>query len=327
MKAVRISEYGGPSVLTYEEEVPTPAPTASQVLVRIHHAGVNYIDTYHRTGLYPNPLPLTIGREGSGRVVQAGADVKDSEAAVGDTVVFFAQGSYAEYVAVEASSVYRVPIHVSTRDAAAAYLQGLTAHYLTSTTYPITRGEHVLVHAAAGGTGALIVQCAKLRGAVVIGTAGSEVKCGIAKEAGCDHVINYAASDFLTEVKRITQGAGVSAVYDGVGAATWERSIKSLRRRGYLVLFGSASGPVPPVNPLDLTKAGSIFLTRPTLADYLATRAELLQRADELFGWIAQGKVKLNIAQVLPLSEASQAHELLESRKLSGKILLEIAGD
>ena len=323
MKAVRISEYGGPSALTYED-VPLPIPSTTQVLVEIHHAGINYIDTYHRSGLYPNPLPLTIGREGAGVVVQVGAEVKAIQ--VGQLVCFFAQGSYAEYVAVDASAVIALPKGVSTEVAAAAYLQGLTAHYLTTTTYPIKQGDTVLIHAAAGGTGALAVQMAKLRGATVIGTVGSEAKAAVARKAGCDHVINYATDDFLVEVKRLSPG-GVHCVYDGVGAATWERSMKSLRKLGYLVLFGNASGPVPPINPLDLSKHGSIFLTRPTLADFIADRAALEWRANELFGWIAAGKVSLSIAKTLPLSQAKEGHELLESRGVSGKIVLEVKKD
>ena len=324
MKAVRISEYGGPSALTYEDvAVPTCGPT--QVLVRIHHAGINYIDTYHRTGLYPNPLPLIIGREGAGVVVQAGADVKGLQ--VGQTVCFFAQGAYAEYVAVEQSAVVALPPGISTAMAAAAYLQGLTAHYLTTTTFPTKKGDVVLVHAAAGGTGALVVQMAKLRGATVIGTVGSEAKAEVARKAGCDHVINYASDDFLVEVRKLTNGAGVHCAYDGVGAATWERSLKSLRKLGLLVLFGNASGPVPPINPLDLLKHGSLFLTRPTLADYIADRAALESRTKDLFGWLAEGKVTLTIAKTLPLSEAREAHELLESRGMSGKLVLEITKD
>ena len=322
MKAVRIHEYGDSSALTYEDvSVPSPSPT--QVLVEVHHAGINYIDTYHRSGLYPNPLPLTIGREGAGVVVQVGAEVKDID--IGQLVVFFAQGAYAEYVAVDASAIVQLPSDVTTATAAAAYLQGLTAHYLTSTTYPIKQGNSVLVHAAAGGTGALVVQMAKLRGAsTIIGTVGSEAKAAVARSAGCTDVVLYTDDDFLVEVKKITHNAGCHVVYDGVGAATWERSLKSLRKLGYLVLFGNASGPVPPINPLELSKHGSIFLTRPTLGDYIADRAALEWRAKELFGWIAEEKVHLTIAKTLPLSEAKQGHELLESRGVSGKIILEV---
>ena len=325
MKAVRIHEYGGSSALTYEDvAVPTPSPT--QVLVEIHHAGINYIDTYHRSGLYPNPLPLTIGREGSGVVVQVGAEVKGIHE--GQMVAFFAQGSYAEYVAVDSSAIVQLPKGVTTTTAAAAYLQGLTAHYLTTTTYPIKQGDSILVHAAAGGTGALVVQMAKLRGAsTIIGTVGSAAKAEVARKAGCTHVINYAEDDFLVEVKKITNNAGCHVVYDGVGAATWERSMKSLRKLGYLVLFGNASGPVPPINPLELSKHGSVFLTRPTLGDYIADRAALEWRATELFGWLAEGKLQLNIAKTLPLSEAEQGHELLEGRGVSGKIVLEVKKD
>ena len=322
MTAVRISEYGGPSALTVET-IPLPIPSPSQVLVRISHAGINYIDTYHRTGLYPNPLPLTIGREGSGVVVQLGSDVKEIQ--LGERVVFFAQGAYAQYVAVEASAVFQLPEGVDTKTAAAVYLQGLTAHYLTTTTYPIKKGDVVLVHAAAGGTGSLVVQMAKLRGATVIGTAGSEEKVKIAQAAGADHVINYNTTDFLAEVKRLTNNVGVAVVYDGVGLATYEKSLKSLRRLGYLVCFGNASGPVPPIAPLDLTKYGSAFLTRPTLADYIATRQDLVSRASELFGWIASGTVSIRVAQVLPLEQARQAHELLEGRGVAGKIVLEVS--
>ena len=324
MTAIRISEYGGPSALTIET-IPLPTPSPTQVLVRIAHAGINYIDTYHRTGLYPNPLPLTIGREGSGVVVGLGGEVKD--VGLGEKVVFFAQGAYAQYVAVEASAVFKLPDSVDTKTAAAAYLQGLTAHYLTTTTYPIKKGDWVLVHAAAGGTGSLVVQMSKLRGATVIGTAGSEEKLALAREAGADHVINYNTTDFLSEVKRLTNNVGVHVVYDGVGAATYEKSLKSLRKLGYFVCFGNASGPVPPIAPLDLTKYGSVFLTRPTLADYIATRSELVARATELFAWIAEGRVKLRVAKLLPLERAREAHELLEGRGVAGKIVLEIGDD
>ena len=319
MTAVRISEYGGPSALTVET-IPLPVVSPSQVLVHIHHTGVNYIDTYHRTGMYPNPLPLTIGREGSGVVVQLGSDVKD--VVLGDRVVFFAQGAYAQYVAVEASAVFRLPDTVDTKTAASVYLQGLTAHYLTTTTYPIKKGDWVLIHAAAGGTGSLVVQMAKMRGATVIGTAGSEDKVNIARAAGADHVINYNTTDFVAEVKRLTNNVGVHAVYDGVGAATYEKSLKSLRKLGYFVCFGNASGPVPPIAPLDLTKYGSVFLTRPTLADYIATRSDLVARASELFAWIAAGNVRVRVAKELPLERAREAHELLEGRGVAGKIIL-----
>ena len=322
--AVRIHEYGGPSALIVES-IPLPIPSPSQVLVQIGHSGVNYIDTYHRTGVYPNPLPLTIGREGSGVVVQIGSDVKD--VVLEDRVVFFAQGAYAQYAAVEASAVFKLPDSVDTKTAAASYLQGLTAHYLTATTYPIKKGDWVLVQAAAGGTGSLIVQLAKLRGATVVGTAGSEDKVQVARAAGCDRVVNYNTTDFVSEVKRLTNNVGVHVVYDGVGAATYEKSLKSLRKLGYLVCFGNSSGPVPPIAPLDLTKYGSVFLTRPTLADYIATRSELVARASELFAWIGNGSVKLRVAKVLPLDKAREAHELLESRGVAGKIVLEVGGD
>jgi len=289
--------------------------------VEIHHAGINYIDTYHRTGLYPNALPLTLGREGAGRIVRVGREV--SNVAVDDLVVFFAQGCYAEYVAVDAASVFKLPTGIDTRTAAAAYLQGLTAHYLTCSTYPIKKDDIVLIHAAAGGTGSLIVQMAKLKGGKVIGTVGNDKKAELAKEAGADHIINYSNQDFEKEVKRITADQGVNCVYDGVGLATYEKSLKCLRKRGYLVLFGNASGPVPPISPLELTKAGSVFLTRPTLNDYIAGEA-LVTRSQELFNWLSKDQLHLTIAAEFPLSEAGKAHQLLEGRGIAGKILINV---
>eukprot|EP00294_Goniomonas_avonlea_P016899 CAMPEP_0114554894 /NCGR_PEP_ID=MMETSP0114-20121206/8453_1 /TAXON_ID=31324 /ORGANISM="Goniomonas sp, Strain m" /LENGTH=330 /DNA_ID=CAMNT_0001739971 /DNA_START=112 /DNA_END=1101 /DNA_ORIENTATION=- len=321
MRAVRVHEIGDASTLRFEETVPVPSDLKpNQILVRTEYSGINYIDTYHRSGLYKLPLPFVIGREGAGEVAALGVAVeREKRFSLGDRVAYFAQGSCAEFVAVEADSAYKLPEQVSTEVAAASFLQGLTAHYLASTTYAIRPGDWVLVHAAAGGTGQLLVQIAKLRGATVIATVGSEAKSKIAKDCGADHVVNYGTTDFSTEVLRLTEGKGCAAVYDGVGLATYQGSMKCVKRLGVLVLFGNASGPVPPINPLDLTNAGSIYLVRPSLKDYIATVEELDSRSDELFHWLSTGKLKLNVAQTFSLSQVADAHRALESRALAGK--------
>jgi len=320
MRAIRVHEYGGPEVLRYEE-VPLPEPGPGQVRVKIEAAGVNFIDIYHRTGLYPNPLPFTPGIEGAGIVDAVGPEVTDVR--VGDRVAYaLALGAYAERALVPAWKLVSVPEDVDLSVAAAAMVQGLTAHYLTHSTYPLKPGDTVLVHAAAGGTGSLIVQMAKLRGARVIGTVSTEEKAQRAREAGADAVILYTRQDFEAEVKRLTEGQGVDVVYDSVGQATFDKSMNCLKPRGLLVLFGQASGPVPPIDPLLLSTKGSLFLTRPHLTHYMATREELDERAQALFQWIRQGRVRIRIERILPLAEAAEAHRILAGRASAGKLLL-----
>jgi len=321
MKAIVVEQHGGPEQLTLKD-APVPQPGRGEVLVKIAAIGVNYIDTYHRTGLYPAEPPFTPGMEAAGTIETVGPDVEGF--ALGDRVAYgMSRGSYAEFAVVPAWQVVKLPDAVDFRTAAAAMLQGMTAHYLTHSTFPLASGHTCLVHAAAGGTGLLIVQMAKLRGARVIGTAGTLEKARLARETGADEVIVYTEQDFVAEVKRITDGRGVDVVYDSVGAATWEGSLNSLRPRGMMVTFGNASGPVPEFKPLLLSQKGSLFLTRPTLFHYCANREELLSRAEAVLGWIASGDLKIRINKVYPLSEAAQAHRDLEGRKTTGKLLLE----
>ncbi len=321
MKAIVVEQHGGPEQLTLKD-APVPQPGRGEVLVKIAAIGVNYIDTYHRTGLYPAEPPFTPGMEAAGTIETVGPDVEGF--ALGDRVAYgMSRGSYAEFAVVPAWQVVKLPDAVDFRTAAAAMLQGMTAHYLTHSTFPLASGHTCLVHAAAGGTGLLIVQMAKLRGARVIGTAGTLEKARLARETGADEVIVYTEQDFVAEVKRITDGRGVDVVYDSVGAATWEGSLNSLRPRGMMVTFGNASGPVPEFKPLLLSQKGSLFLTRPTLFHYCANREELLTRAEAVLGWIASGDLKIRINKVYPLSEAAQAHRDLEGRKTTGKLLLE----
>jgi NADPH2:quinone reductase len=322
MLAARVHTPGSIDSIVIDSDVAIPTPSPSQVLIQVYYSGVNYIDTYHRTGLYKLPLPCVLGREGAGKVIKTGSNVQDFKEE--DRVVFFAQGSYGQYCAAEASSVYRLPNEISYQTAAASFLQGLTAHYLATSSYKIQSGDNILIHAAAGGTGALLVQIAKLKGARVIATVGSQDKVSIAKSAGADEVIQYLHQDFQAEVVKLTNGKGVSAVYDGVGQATWQGSLKSLARLGTLVLFGNASGPVPPINPLDLTNQGSISLVRPSLQHYIATRDQLDSRSADLFSWLQSGQLKLNIAKEFDLQQAGEAHKALESRQFAGKIMLKI---
>lgn len=320
MKAIRVHATGGPEVLRYED-VPAPEPGAGQVLVRVAAAGVNYIDTYQRSGLYRVAPPFTLGQEGAGTVAAVGPDVTDVRA--GDRVAWTGvQGSYAEFVLAPADRLVAVPPEIDTAQAAAAMLQGMTAHYLTHTTFPLTGGHSCLVHAAAGGVGLLLVQIAKLRGARVFGTVSTEEKARLACEAGADHVIRYVEQDFEEEIRRFTDGRGVDVVYDSVGRTTFERSLNCLARRGMLVLFGQSSGPVPPLDPQALNQKGSLFLTRPSLAHYIATRPELSQRAGDVLGWIGQGKLALHIHARYPLARAADAHRDLEGRRTTGKLLL-----
>ncbi len=320
MKAIRIHSNGGPEVLTLEE-VPDPKPAPAEAVVKIEAAGLNYIDVYYRTGLYKAQLPLTIGVEGAGVVTAIGPDV--TEVKVGDRVAYTGvPGAYAQLAAVPAKRLVKLPEGLDGKVGAAAMLQGMTAHYLAHTTYPLKSGDWCLVHAAAGGVGLLLCQVAKMRGARVIGTVSTDAKAKLAREAGADEVILYTKQDFETEVKRITGGTGVHVVYDAVGKTTFDKSLNCLRMRGMLVLYGQASGPVPPFDPAILNQKGSLFLTRPSLFHHIATREELLQRAGEVLGWIKSGKLKLRVNLTLPLAQAAEAHRQLEGRQTTGKVLL-----
>ena len=320
MKAVRIQKQGGPEALSLEE-IPVPEPKAGEARVKIEASGINYIDIYQRAGLYPLPTPFTLGTEAAGIVDAVGPDV--TEVKKGDRVAYaMIPGSYAEYAVVAAARLVPVPPNIDGRSAAALMLQGMTAHYLTHDTYTIKKDDTALIHAAAGGVGLLLIQIAKQLGATVIGTVSTEAKAKLAKEAGADHVILYTESDFLAEVKKFTKGCGVNVVYDSVGQTTFDKSLDCLRPRGYLVLFGQSSGPVPPLEPGKLAAKGSLFLTRPSLAHYTLDRGELLQRANNIFNWTAAGKLKVRIDKTFPLAEAAEAHRQLEGRKTTGKLLL-----
>lgn len=320
MKAIRVHEYGGVDALRYDD-VPMPQPGAGEALVKIEAAGVNFIDTYQRSGIYPLPLPAIIGMEGGGVVEAVGEGV--TAVSPGDRVVFAMQsGTYAGYTAVPAWKLAPVPDPVSSEAAAAVMLQGMTAHYLTHSTYPINAGDTALVHAAAGGTGSLVVQLAKRRGATVIGTTSTAEKATLAKESGADEVILYTEEDFEAEVKRLTEGQGVDVVYDSVGKTTFDKSLNCLRSRGIMVLFGGASGPVPPMDPQVLNRKGSLFLTRPSLGHYAASAEEIRSRTADLFSWIAAGELQVRVDRRFPLAEAASAHRYIEDRQTKGKILL-----
>jgi NADPH2:quinone reductase len=320
MYAVRIHEHGDPAVLTYEE-VPLPEPEQGQVRVNIAAAGVNFIDTYHRTGLYPVQLPFTPGVEAAGTIDALGPEVSGFQE--GEHVAFtMTPGAYAEYAVVPASNVIHVPAELDLPTAAASLLQGMTAHYLTNSSFPLKPGDTVLVHAAAGATGQLIVQMAKQLGARVFGTASSAEKGAIAIQRGADEIIIYTQKDFVEEVKRLTDGAGVDVVYDSVGATTFEKSLDCLRPRGMLVSFGQSSGAIPLFNVGILGQKGSLSLVRPSLAHYIATREELEQRSSDVFNGILDGTLTITVAKTLPLAQAAAAHELLQDRSNAGKILL-----
>ncbi len=320
MKAVRVHQYGGLEALKYED-VPVPEPGEGEAKVKIEAVGVNFIDIYHRIGRYQGQLPLTLGQEAAGTVEAVGPGVKDVKP--GDRVVYASvQGSYAEYAITPSWRLVPIPAGVTSQQAAAVMIQGMTAHYLTFSTYPLEEGETALVHAAGGGTGQLLVQIAKGRGARVIGTVSTEEKAALAREAGADEVILYTQTDFESEVKRLTNNKGVDVVYDSVGKDTFDKSLNCLRRRGYMVLYGASSGPVPPLDPQVLNAKGSIFLTRPFLGHYTVDRAELSSRVNDLFQWIAAGKLKVRIDKTFPLAEAAEAHRYLEGRQSKGKILL-----
>ena len=320
MKAIRVHAPGGPDALRYED-VPQPTPGAGQLVVKIEAAGVNFIDLYHRTGLYKAPLPLTLGQEAAGTVAATGPGVSDVK--VGARVAYAAvQGAYAEYAVVPADRVVVLPDGVSSKQAAAVVLQGITAHYLASTTYALKPGDTCLVHAAAGGVGLLLCQIAKLRGARVIGTVSTPEKAALAREAGADEVIRYTEQDFEAEVKRLTDGAGLQVIYDSVGKTTFDKGLNCLARRGMMVLYGQSSGPVGPFDPQLLSQKGSLFLTRPTVGHYIATRDELLARAGEVLGWVKTGRLKVRIGHEFPLAQAAEAHRQLEGRNTTGKVLL-----
>ena len=321
MKAIRVHESGGPEVLSYED-VSIPEPGPGQARVRLAASGVNFIDVYQRTGVYPMDLPFTLGLEGAGEVEAVGDGVE--EISPGDYVAFAGvPGAYAEYVVAPTERLVPFNVtYVEARMAAAVMLQGMTAHYLTHSTFPVQEGQSVLVHAAAGGVGLLLCQLAKMRGATVIGTAGTEEKAKLAKSAGADEVILYTEQDFVEETKRITGGEGVHVVYDSVGKDTFDGGLDSLRPRGCMVLFGGSSGQVPPFDLQVLNQKGSLFVNRPKLADYTATREELLWRAESLFTWIGQNNLDVRIGGTYKLSEAGQAHRDLEGRKTTGKLIL-----
>ena len=319
-RAIQIAANGGPEVLV-PGSVSLAGPGPGQALVRIEAAGVNFIDTYHRTGLYGLALPFTPGVEGGGVVEAVGPEV--TTVAPGDRVGWAMQlGSYAERALLAADRLIRLPEAVTTRQAAAAMLQGMTAHYLVRSTFRVQSGMPVLIHAAAGGMGLLLCQMCRALGARIFGTVSTEAKARAARAAGADHVIRYTEQDFAEAVREELGDQGLAVVYDSVGASTWRKSLDLLRRRGMLVLYGQASGPVPPIDPLELLKAGSVFLTRPTLADYVATPDELRWRAGEVLEKAASGAIRLTIDRELPLAEAETAHRLLESRATSGKLLL-----
>jgi NADPH2:quinone reductase len=325
MRAVRIHKPGGIDELRLDS-IDVPSPGKGEALVRVAFAGVNYIDVYKRTGLYPLPLPATLGEEGAGTVVAIGPDV--TEVREGDRVAWASvNGAYAEYAAVPAARLVQIPRGVSERDAAAVMLQGMTAHYLTSSTYPLREGDTCLVQAAAGGAGLLLVQLAKKRGARVIGTTGTDEKAALARSVGADDVIVYTREDFVGETKRLTEGRGVQVIYDSVGKTTFLPGLDALAPRGTIVLFGQSSGPVAPIDPMVLNRKGSLFLTRPTLAHYIATREELLWRAGELFQWMQQGELSVRIDSHYSLEALADAHAALEGRRTAGKVLIRVTGD
>jgi NADPH2:quinone reductase len=320
MKVVRVHQYGGLEALQVED-VPVPEPGEGETRVKIEAIGVNFIDIYHRIGRYQGSLPLTLGQEAAGTVDAVGLNVTDVKP--GDRVAYASvQGAYAEYAIVPAWRLVPMPTGVDAQQAAAAMIQGMTAHYLTLSTYPLKEGETALVHAAGGGTGQLLVQVAKRCGARVIGTVSTEEKARLAREAGADEVILYTQTDFETEVKRLTNNVGVDVVYDSVGKDTFDKSLNCIRRRGYMILFGASSGAVPPLDPQTLNAKGSIFLTRPYLGHYTADREELLWRVNDVFKWIAAGELKVRIDKTFPLAEVAEAHRYLEGRQSKGKILL-----
>jgi NADPH:quinone reductase len=320
MKAIRIHAAGGPEVMRLEE-VPEPTPKAGEAVVKVDAAGLNYIDVYFRSGLYKADYPLTLGLEAGGMVTAVGPSV--SEVKVGDKVAYTGvPGAYAQFAAVPAARLVVLPTGVSTRQGAAAMLQGMTAHYLACSTYPLKKGDTCLVHAAAGGVGLLLCQMAKMRGARVIGTVSTDEKAKLAREAGADETIIYTRQDFEAEVKRLTDGKGLQVVYDAVGKTTWDKSLNSLAPRGLIALYGQSSGPIGQIDPQILNTKGSLFLTRPSLNHHIASRDELQSRAGEVLGWIRDGKLRVRTEFEFPLKDAGDAHRALEGRKTTGKVLL-----
>ncbi|NNE95996.1 MAG: quinone oxidoreductase [Acidimicrobiales bacterium] len=318
MKAIRMTHTGGPEVLQWTE-VDDPSPAGDEVVVEVAAAGLNFIDTYHRTGLYPVQLPFIPGLEGAGTVVEVGTDVSDFN--VGDTVAWSGSpGTYAERVALRADQVVPVPDGVDLDQAAAVMLQGMTAHYLVKDTFPLGEGDKCLIHAGAGGVGLLLIQMAKMCGATVFSTVGSPEKAALAEAAGADHVVLYRDVDFADEIEKVAGVRGLDVVYDGVGKTVFTKSLTLIRARGMMATFGNASGPVDPISPLDL--APSLFLTRPSLFHYIATREELLGRSGDIFEWISAGKLNVRIGARVPVSEAASAHEMLEGRQTTGKVIL-----
>ena len=325
MRAICIHQYGDPDVLVYEEDVSLPEPGPAEVRVRLQASGVNFIDTYHRRGLYQATPPFTPGMEGAGVVDAVGEGV--TYVTPGDRVAYAMHiGSYAEYAIVPAWRLVKVPHDIDIDTAAAVMLQGMTAHYLLRSTYPVQRGDTVLVHAAAGGMGLLLVQIAKLWGARVIGTTSTAEKAELALKYGADEIILYTEIDFVEATLDLTEGQGVQAVYDGVGKDTFLKGLDCLRPRGYMVLYGQASGPVQPLDPQILNQKGSLFLTRPSLGHYTATDEEIQGRAEDLFEWIRTGALNVRIDRIFPLSEAAEAHRYLEDRQTKGKLLLNTRG-
>jgi NADPH2:quinone reductase len=320
MRGIQVKRHGGPEVLEYGE-LPDPIPGPGEALIRVRVAGVNFTDVYQRTGMYPGTLPFTPGVEGVGVVEKVGSGVTDVK--VGDRVGWvMIKGAYAELAVIPAERLVPIPASIDDRTAAAILLQGMTAHFLLRDCYRVTRGEWILVHAAAGGVGLLMTQIAHRIGARMIGTTSTDEKAALAREAGADEIVLYTKEDFQQAARRITGGAGVSVVYDSVGKTTFDKSLDSLRPRGYMVLFGASSGPVPPLDPQVLNHKGSLYLTRPTLGNYVSTREELLGRAADLFDWVSKGELKVRAEHVYPLAEAAKAHADLEARKTTGKVLL-----
>ncbi len=320
MKAVRVHQYGGLEALKYEE-VPVPEPGEGEARVKIEAIGVNFLDIYQRLGRYQGTVPFTLGQEASGTVDAVASNVTDVKP--GDRVAYASvQGSYAEYANVPAWRLVPMPAEVDAQHAAAVMVQGMTAHYLTHSTYALKEGETALVHAAGGGTGQLLVQVAKRCGARIFGTVSTEEKAALARDAGADEVILYTQTDFEGEVKRLTNNLGVDVVYDSVGKDTFDKSLNCLRKRGYMVLYGQSSGSVSPIDPQTLNAKGSLYLTRPFIGHYTSDRAELMWRVSDLFSWIAAGKLKVRIDKIFPLADAAEAHRYLESRQSKGKVLL-----
>jgi NADPH2:quinone reductase len=320
MKAIRVNSFGGPEVLSFED-IPEPTPKAGEAVVKVEAAGVNFIDVYHRSGTYKIQLPVTLGQEGAGTVTAVGDGASAVKA--GDRVAWSGIfGSYAQFNALPADRLVKLPAGVTGRQGAAIMLQGMTAHYLATSTYALKQGDSCLIHAGAGGVGLLLTQIAKMRGARVMTTVSTDEKAALSREAGADDVILYTQQDFETELKRLTEGKGVQVVYDSVGNTTFDKSLSCLSPRGMMVLFGQSSGLVPPMDPLVLQHKGSLFLTRPTLVHYIASRADLEKRTSDLFSWIEAGKLRLRLEFEYPLPQAADAHRALEGRRTTGKVLL-----